>query len=310
MTAGAFIAPDSLPTTTPIRALILACMPTPSKLSPRQIRDLWKSLAPAKRAEAAARKGRVGKTGQLPAGPRPETGRLRDVIANMSGVTGRTVEKCIAVYEAAEREPELFGEVVAYLERSENFHDAHNRMKRVADIDRVRRLAPIHGLFATIILDPPWQDESVSENQRPPYATMTVEEIAAVPVPSWVGDQAHIYCHAPGPWILTAGALLERWGFAYKQLLTWRKPRISMGRYFRPIGEHVLFGTRGGLMLARQDLATIFEGPVGTHSEKPDAFYSLVREASPGPYGEAFQRKARDGFVNLYGPAPASEAAA
>ncbi|MEE7504162.1 hypothetical protein MMR14E_13200 [Methylobacterium mesophilicum] len=310
MKAGAFIAPDSLPTTTPIRALILACMPTPSKLSPRQIRDLWKALGPAKRAEAAARKGRVGKTGQLPAGPRPETGRLRDVIANMSGVTGRTVEKCIAVYEAAEREPELFGEVVAYLERSENFHDAHNRMKRVADIDRVRRLAPIQGLFATIILDPPWQDESVSENQRPPYATMTVEEIAAVPVAGWVGDQAHIYCHAPGPWVPTAAALIQGWGFAFKTVITWRKPKWSMGRYFRPVTEYVVFGTRGGLMLARQDLPNSFDGPVGEHSEKPDSFFDLVLAASPGPYGEAFQRKAREGIANLYGPAPASEAAA
>ena len=228
----------------------------------------------------------------------------------MTGVTGRTVEKCIAVYDAAERDPALFGPVLAYLERSENIHDAHNRMKRVADLARVSGLAPIQGRFATLVLDPPWQDESVSENQRPPYATMTVAEIAAVPVPGWVGDQAHLYCHAPGPWVPTAAALLAGWGFDYKQLLTWRKPKFSQGRYFRPRAEYVLFGTRGGLMLARQDVPNDFDGPVGEHSEKPDAFFDLVCAASPAPYGEAFQRRARPGFANLYPVAPVPDLAA
>ncbi|TXM71467.1 hypothetical protein FV218_15145 [Methylobacterium sp. WL69] len=284
-------------------------MPTRPKLSPRRIRQMWTALASAEREQAAAR-ARQGKTpGKLPGGARVEAGRMRDQIGAIAGVSGRTVEKCIAVYEAAARDPVLFGPVVAYLERSENIHDAHKMMNRVADLDRVRRLAAIAGRFATLALDPPWQDETVSENQRPPYATMTVAEIAAVPVPGWVGDQAHIYCHAPGPWVPTAVALIQGWGFDFKTLLTWQKPRFSQGRYFRTLDEFVVFGTRGGLMLRRQDIPNHFEGPVGAHSEKPDAFYDLVRAASPEPYGEAFQRQARAGFANLYGPAPALEAA-
>jgi hypothetical protein len=35
-------------------------------------------------------------------------------------------------------------------------------------------------------------------------------------------------------------------------------------------------------------------------SEKPEEFYSLVRRASFPSYGEAFQKKARLDFVNLY----------
>jgi hypothetical protein len=47
-------------------------------------------------------------------------------------------------------------------------------------------------------------------------------------------------------------------------------------------------------------IATHFEAPRGSHSEKPGKFYEIVRAASYPPYGEAFQRKARDDFINLY----------
>jgi hypothetical protein len=45
---------------------------------------------------------------------------------------------------------------------------------------------------------------------------------------------------------------------------------------------------------------TWFEAPVGKHSDKPERFYDIVRAASYPPYGEAFQRKARPDFVNLF----------
>ena len=37
-------------------------------------------------------------------------------------------------------------------------------------------------------------------------------------------------------------------------------------------------------------------GPDG-HSSKPEAFYELVRRASPGPRAEWFGRQDREGFV-------------
>jgi hypothetical protein len=43
---------------------------------------------------------------------------------------------------------------------------------------------------------------------------------------------------------------------------------------------------------------------MGGHSEKPEKFYEIVRAASYPPYGEAFQRKPRPDFVNLYDEAP------
>ena len=274
-----------------------------SPLRPAQIRRLWVNLAPQLRVEAGERM-RQGRTlRQLPQGRRGETGSVRAQVAELAGISERNLDKLNAIYDAAEADPALFGPVVDYLERAGNIHDAYNRMNRLADIDRARRMAPIAGRFATVVLDPPWQDESVSENQRPPYATMTVDEIAAVPVPSWVGDKAHLYCHAPGPWVPIAVRLVQGWGFDFKQILTFHKSQFSMGRYFRTLDEYVVFATRGGLMLKRQDLPNHFAGPVGEHSAKPESFYDLVRAASPEPYGEAFQRPGRPDFTNLYAPA-------
>jgi hypothetical protein len=62
----------------------------------------------------------------------------------------------------------------------------------------------------------------------------------------------------------------------------------------------VLFGVRGHLMTRSTSTATHFEAPLGEHSEKPERFYEIVREASYPPYGEAFQRQARPDFQSLF----------
>ena len=57
---------------------------------------------------------------------------------------------------------------------------------------------------------------------------------------------------------------------------------------------------RGTLAARRPNISTLFEAPIGKHSEKPEKFYEIVQAASYPPYGEAFQRQARPGFLNLY----------
>lgn len=70
--------------------------------------------------------------------------------------------------------------------------------------------------------------------------------------------------------------------------MTWAKPKFGLGMHFRG-PEHVIFA--GSLSTRTDGVSTLFEAPVGAHSEKPEKFYEIVRAASYPPYGEAFQRK-------------------
>lgn len=59
------------------------------------------------------------------------------------------------------------------------------------------------------------------------------------------------------------------------------------------------FGPRAGL--ANPVDSSWWEWPRGEHSAKPDAFYDLVEQASPGPYLELFARRARLGDWHYWG---------
>ena len=285
-------------------------MPTrAARFTTAEIEQLRRAMEPQERANAAERARAGGFTEKFPAGDAGKTGRTRDRIGELCGVSGVTVSKIAAVYAAAEAEPDRYGPLVEGMNRTGKIDGAYRKMKRWQDEARVLHLRPVTGRFRTLAFDPPWHDESVSEAQRPPYATMSVDALRAVPVEAWSLDEGHIYIHAPGPFLAIAIELAGAWGYDFKTVIGWKKPHFSMGRYFRTIEEFVVFGVRGGLMVRRQDLPNHFAGPVGEHSEKPEAFYDLVRAASFPPYGEGFQRQARPDFTNLYVEAPLAMAA-
>jgi N6-adenosine-specific RNA methylase IME4 len=173
---------------------------------------------------------------------------------------------------------------------------------RAKDEARVKALTLAPGRWRTLVVDPPWDYEwlSLAGRATPGYATMSQEELLALPVESWADDDAHLYLWTTNNFIARAVALMAAWGFQHKTVLTWVKPRWGLGSYFRNSTEHVLFGVRGELRTRSDSIATHFEAPVGEHSEKPEVFYDLVRAASFPPFGEAFQRLARPDFRNVY----------
>ncbi len=156
--------------------------------------------------------------------------------------------------------------------------------------------------YQTIVTDPPWDwgdegDVDQFGRGRPTYATMTFEEIAAVPVGDLAEKNAHIYLWITNRSLPKGFLLLEEWGFRYVTALTWCKPSIGMGNYFRGSTEHVLFGVKGSLELLRHDVGTWFQAPrPGRHSAKPSEFFQLVEQCSPGPWLEMFAREPRPGW--------------
>lgn len=163
--------------------------------------------------------------------------------------------------------------------------------------------------YATIVADPPWSPESANAQDaygrsRGTYATLGEAEIAAltvdgVPVAQLADEDAHLYLWAINRTLEPAFRILEAWGFRFVTILTWCKPSIGMGNYFRNNTEHVLFGVKGQQPLKVKNRGTWFEakrGPAG-HSSKPPEFYDLVDACSPGPVLELFSRVERPGWT-------------
>jgi N6-adenosine-specific RNA methylase IME4 len=267
---------------------------------PSEIDSIRRALEPKQKEAAKARQGM--RSDLQHSGNFPGSGDARDKVGAFAGVSGRTVEKIKAVVEAAEENPEKFGHLVKEMDRTGKVGGAHRKLKQANDEKRVLSLAPAEGRHKTLIIDPPWDYEwlSLAGRAAPGYATMTHAELLAMPVPSWAGDDCHMYLWTTNNFMTRAVDLMAHWGFQHKTVLTWVKPKFGLGSYFRNSTEHVLFGVKGEMTTRVSNVSTHFEAPVGPHSEKPDCFYDIVRRASYPTYGEAFQRTERDWISNLY----------
>lgn len=175
------------------------------------------------------------------------------------------------------------------------------RIRNAIEVGAARRHEPSYddeapGEFAVVVIDPPWRYDNVATRgaAEDHYSTMSLDELAALRIPA--AEDAHLYLWVTNGFLREGFDLLGAWGFTYKTCLTWVKPQIGMGNYFRNNTEHVLFAIRGRLPTLRNDVPTWFKADRTQHSAKPDSFYDLVEGSSPGPYLEMFARRRRFGW--------------
>ena len=172
------------------------------------------------------------------------------------------------------------------------------------------------GLFRVIVADPPWQLDTgpsvfngtgESGHDNLPYEQMSIERIKALPVRERAAADAHLYLWTTNRYVEAAYEVARAWGFKPSVLLVWAKtPRgVGLGDAYRLTTEFVLYARRGSLKELAITETTWFNWPRGKHSEKPEAFYSLVESMSPGEKLEMFARKARDGWTAWGDEAPA-----
>jgi N6-adenosine-specific RNA methylase IME4 len=133
------------------------------------------------------------------------------------------------------------------------------------------------------------------------YPTMTVEQIAALPVEAIADDDAHLYLWTTNRYLFDAKAVAEAWGFRFSQLLVWAKTPMGQGPggIWAQSTEYVLFCRRGslkGLHDGSTRRGSTGSGWARRTAAKPDAFLDMVEQASPGPYVEMFARRARFGW--------------
>lgn len=157
--------------------------------------------------------------------------------------------------------------------------------------------------YRTIVIDPPWPERGggvIKRGADAHYPLLNTSEIADVieGAAMWApDDDCHLYLWATNTHLPAAVTLMDRLGYRYITTLTWAKDRIGLGQYFRGQTEHVLFGVRGSSPIPPdQRLSTLIAARRGDHSRKPDRFYEIVEQVSPGPRLEMFARRRRFGW--------------
>jgi N6-adenosine-specific RNA methylase IME4 len=166
------------------------------------------------------------------------------------------------------------------------------------------------GDYSTLVVDPPWHYDraggyswrkgrpSGESRQMLAYETMSVEEIAALPLGDVAAPDAHLYLWTTQRYLYEAPRIAKAWGFDPIKTLIWCKAPtgFSMGGAYGNACEFVLFARRGSLAAMSRVPRDWFEWPRRDHSAKPEAFLDMVEAVSPGPYLEVFARRARLGW--------------
>lgn len=167
--------------------------------------------------------------------------------------------------------------------------------------------------YATIVADPPWpfvwSGGAGGRRARATslgYSTMTVDDIATLPVGDLAAPDAHLYL-----WVTRdlfregVGVQVARsWGFEPFSEVIWRKRNFGAGSFPRPGHEPLLICRRGHLpFTAPLNVHSVQEwrqpytcNGGKQHSAKPDGAMDLIEQASPGPYLELFSRTPRLGW--------------
>ncbi len=160
--------------------------------------------------------------------------------------------------------------------------------------------------YKTIYADPPWQFQNRTGKVAPEhkrlnrYATMTLDEIKALPVSDVSDEKSHLYLWVPNALLPEGLAVMKAWGFEYKTNLIWEKVRKDgqpdgrgVGFYFRNVTEILLFGIKGDKNRTLQpgrSQVNLLRTMKREHSRKPDEFVSLIEACSQGPRLEMFAR--------------------
>jgi N6-adenosine-specific RNA methylase IME4 len=238
---------------------------------------------------------------------RKPTDRKKEA-AKLTGVSHDTYAKAKAIKERANKlSPSTLEDLRA---GRASINGAYKELKRVerhesqaAKIEdlKAREVQPPDGLYDVIVIDPPWPMEKIERECRPnqvafDYPTMTIGELSVMDIPA--ADDCHMWLWTTHRFLPDAFRLLADWGFKYTCVFVWHKPGG-----FQPVGlpqfncEFALYARKGSPLFAdTKALNACFDAPRGVHSEKPDAFYDVVRRVTAGRRVDMFNRREIKGF--------------
>jgi len=162
--------------------------------------------------------------------------------------------------------------------------------------------------YKTILADPPWAEYGGGKIKRGAdrhYKLMKTPDIKKLDIASLADDNCHLYLWVTNNFLQDGLDVMKAWGFKYKTMITWVKPTIGLGQYFRGMTEHCLFGVKGSLPYKvaenkRAQGRTVLFAPKTIHSRKPEAMRTMIELVSYEPRLELFARSETDGW-NVFG---------
>src|SRR4029450_12226769 len=163
------------------------------------------------------------------------------------------------------------------------------RQEREAMHATARANQPIDltGRYRVVYADPSWQysdsgvitsSDAYGRAERH-YPTMSVKEIAALPVCDHIADNAVLFLWITSPLLMECSPVIDGWGFTYKTSFVWDKVDHNYGHYNSVRHEVLLVATRGSCL---PDRPTPMPDSVQTirrsreHSAKPEEFRALI----------------------------------
>lgn len=163
----------------------------------------------------------------------------------------------------------------------------------------IRRIRADHPPFGTVYVDPPWMRASErSDAFEPDHGqTLSVEELARLPVGRLAAGDAHLHLLVPDELLFDCPRLLSAWGFAYQGVFVWTTPDAAPGGYWQVAHLCMVLGVRGRRSFDDQSVRSWAELRRGRPGGEADAVRSLLRRVSPGPHLDLFGRGAAAGWV-------------
>jgi N6-adenosine-specific RNA methylase IME4 len=275
------------------------------------IRERRAAMANAVRTEAGKSAGKTGGRGNkkrvednasstlLDDGKK---GRTRAAVAEELKVPERKL-RAVAEVKKTEAGKELLKQV----RKGEiTLAEARRQVKKaevVAKLEDVsaREAKALAGQYDVIVIDPPWPMEKIERDVTPEqvafeYPTMQEDELAAMQLPS--ADDCHVWVWTTHKFLPMCLRLLDVWGLKYVCTFVWHKPGG-----FQPFGlpqyncEFAVYARRGTpQFIDTKAFPVCFDAPRGKHSEKPEAFYDVVRRVTAGRRIDIFNRRKIEGF--------------